>query len=767
MSCDWCARVKGVRQVTMAHAGLPKSQRMATFGRAGQFLPRCSRNRHWVSPANPGFCRPCGEDQRNPDGSQKLAPMPWPPAGVYTQMSAALTALESGQIDTLVDTAAKGKELRAVLTYDDQTGEFTVERPAQPTAAAPPAVPAAPHLPMAPSISAALPPIPELLDAASWRIAEPAAVVQEVEAALAEEPPSTGTTIRLDEEQVDAWASKILTGEWQLGQHTPADVQAAVARRLREIAEQGDAVPIIAPAPPTNVPAEPLPASLTPVPLPETALQANPAAALVPQSQAPQGVALQMATLQGRIRDWYRERQELGLVRPITPVTPPPATTPAPSAAPFDPGTLHSEERDRLGRAAAVQLTDQGGGVYEAQGSGDSTYTVDLNARSPFSDDLGREIHGTCTCKDFTERVGPAGLRCKHLLAAEMAAGTLGVGAAEQVQEELGSQADIVRTIQQTMGIVDPPAPSFGDTPAAQIDPTFQLTPEARRVLQYIGGALRMGYAQAERGTLTMEGRSFGLFGPPGTGKNTVMRQAAASLGLPYSEITVDKRTDLTQLIGNVTLEEGSRGGTVSTATLGPLGKALLEGGVITINEINTMDPYQQSALYQILQDGTFTIQTPEGVSMGTMSVHPSTVVGVTWNPLGGEADRPIPALYSRLYCTRMDYPPEDEEKAMLSKWAEGRGLPVVEEDMTATVRLVRALRSEAEDQAIDLEAGYRDAQHFYTQLQSTGSLARAAESLQGLASQTYDYDTQWATVETYLQRFFGERYTGVGSGHA
>ena len=178
----------------------------------------------------------------------------------------------------------------------------------------------------------------------------------------------------------------------------------------------------------------------------------------------------------------------------------------------------------------------------------------------------------------------------------------------------------------------------------------------------------------------------------------------------------------------------------MSTATLGPLGKALLEGKVITINEINTLDPRQQSALYQILQDGTFTIQTPEGASIGTLRVHPSTIVGVTWNPMGGETDRPIPALYSRLFATRMDYPPEEEEKAMLRTWAVGRGVPVVEEDLTATVRLIRALRSEAGDQALDLQAGYRDAQHFYVMLQYTGSVARAAESLQGLASQTYDH---------------------------
>ena len=274
-----------------------------------------------------------------------------------------------------------------------------------------------------------------------------------------------------------------------MGPYTPAPVRAAVAGHLRGEAVGGPALP-------ADIPEHPLPASRTPMPLPATSLQANPTAALVPP---PQGITMQMTTLQKRVDDWYAERERLGLIkRPALART----GRRAPSEA-FDPGTLHPEERDRLVRAQAVELTPLGNGVFVAHGTKD--YTVDLNARSPFSGSLGRDIYGTCTCEDFQQRMGPAGLRCKHLLKAQMEAGALGVGAAEQVKEEFGSESEIIAAIQQTLGITDPPAPTFGDSPPARIDPTFEFTPEARRVLQFIGGALRMGYAQSERGIPTMD----------------------------------------------------------------------------------------------------------------------------------------------------------------------------------------------------------------------------------------------------------------------
>lgn len=163
--------------------------------------------------------------------------------------------------------------------------------------------------------------------------------------------------------------------------------------------------------------------------------------------------------------------------------------------------------------------------------------------------------------------------------------------------------------------------------------------------------------------------RAFGLYGPAGTGKNTIARMLAASLkcddgkqGLPYYEVNITPDMDIAQAIGEVILTTDEHGNTVSRVELGPIGKVAASGGVVAINEI-VRSPKLATALQSIVEDGEIAIPSPEG---GTykVPVHPSAIFIATWNPgYEGDADRPAQAFLSRILAMPLEYPSKEEQK--------------------------------------------------------------------------------------------------------
>jgi MoxR-like ATPase len=321
------------------------------------------------------------------------------------------------------------------------------------------------------------------------------------------------------------------------------------------------------------------------------------------------------------------------------------------------------------------------------------------------------------------------------------------------VGDETKSKQTVRDNIRNALGDPETPVPTDSNRVPAAHNPNFVMTEEVEDTMRTIGGALRLGYSPNARG---MMGRAIGFYGPPGTGKNAMLRETAASLDLPYREIDLGRGADLQAMIGEVVLEPDGKGGTRSVAKLGPLGKALTRGEVVCLNEIIHTDPDSQTVLHQIAQDGKIQLHNPEGADQ-VYDVHPSSILGVTWNPKGGRQDRPSEALYSRLFTRRVGYPSPEEETRRLAGWANGQGLPNLdEESVRRTVDLLHDLRELSTQGGLEVPATFRDGQRFLTQWKLTGDVQQGVEQLRGLASQLEDHDMQWRDVTNLVDRHFG-----------
>lgn len=86
------------------------------------------------------------------------------------------------------------------------------------------------------------------------------------------------------------------------------------------------------------------------------------------------------------------------------------------------------------------------------------------------------------------------------------------------------------------------------------------------------------------------------LFGPSGSGKTSLIKQLAAKLNYPVFEITSHSRLEFPEMIGHLTVEQGSM-----EFQYGPLALAMKYGGLFLLNEIDIIDPATAAGLNGIL----------------------------------------------------------------------------------------------------------------------------------------------------------------------
>lgn len=87
------------------------------------------------------------------------------------------------------------------------------------------------------------------------------------------------------------------------------------------------------------------------------------------------------------------------------------------------------------------------------------------------------------------------------------------------------------------------------------------------------------------------------LQGPSGCGKTSLVLQVAARLNYPVQQITLSNKSDISELIGRLTLENGE-----VSYTDGALSLAMKQGAILILNEIDLLNSSELAALNDVIE---------------------------------------------------------------------------------------------------------------------------------------------------------------------
>lgn len=156
--------------------------------------------------------------------------------------------------------------------------------------------------------------------------------------------------------------------------------------------------------------------------------------------------------------------------------------------------------------------------------------------------------------------------------------------------------------------------------------------------------------------------------GPTGSGKSSLIEQFASRIEWPLWRYGCHGRTEYGELIGQITVQTDG-----STKFLyGPLPQAMINGGVLLMDEFNFLPPSVAGAMNTVLDGGSLLIaETGE-----LIEPHPEFRVAATGNAIDNGADaaayRGIQkmnmAMLQRFIVTRVGYMDHLEEAAVLNK---------------------------------------------------------------------------------------------------
>jgi MoxR-like ATPase len=297
----------------------------------------------------------------------------------------------------------------------------------------------------------------------------------------------------------------------------------------------------------------------------------------------------------------------------------------------------------------------------------------------------------------------------------------------------------------------------------------YTLNDQARKITRTIGSLLHLGGKMGADAAGNLG--AFGLFGPPGSGKNELARQFAASVitvdaegverqGMPYFEREIDPSSDPTDLIGGTAIEDGR-----TVVRLGPVGQMLAMGGVVALNEV-VRSPKLLTALQSAMEPPReIRIPSPEG-GVIAIPVHPSSVVFTTWNPgMEGDADRPAGAPLARMTSFRLDRPSPEEQVARATAFFAGHDDPEVVAvqphpvEVRAAVDYFTMVCAKLEQDGLGsgtVTPGARELNRFLLTGKAVG-WDMAQETLKIYCAQnSQDLPQQWADFQAMFETCFG-----------
>lgn len=185
-----------------------------------------------------------------------------------------------------------------------------------------------------------------------------------------------------------------------------------------------------------------------------------------------------------------------------------------------------------------------------------------------------------------------------------------------------------------------------------------------------------------------MSGRHLLLEGPPGTGKSTLLRSIAESSGqeLEFCE----GNADLTpaRLSGHFDPAQVLQAGYIKDIWIdGPLTRALVEGRLLYLEEINRIPEETLNLLVTVMSEGELTIPR-----LGRIEAHPDFRFVAAMNPFDAVGTARISgAIYDRVCRVSMDYQADGDEREIAGRAAGSTPDPWV---VAKSVALVRSTRT-------------------------------------------------------------------------
>jgi cobaltochelatase CobS len=162
------------------------------------------------------------------------------------------------------------------------------------------------------------------------------------------------------------------------------------------------------------------------------------------------------------------------------------------------------------------------------------------------------------------------------------------------------------------------------------------------------------------------------LSGPTGCGKTSIFLETAARLNWPVRRVNAHSRMELQDIVGAWGIAPVKGGGTATVFRYGPLAKAMKEGSIFILDEIDLLDPSIAAGLNPVLEGNPLVLADNGGEiirpSSGFRFVATGNTAGMgdDTGAYSGTSQQNL-AYMDRFIVVEVGYPSEEVEESILS----------------------------------------------------------------------------------------------------